>query len=128
MEYKGFEQFNIFGKSAMDSAKDLETLNVQLFEKLTRKNMELFNSTVDMNNRFFALLGNPGDMQGMLNEQIKLSSEFNDKVISTIKEAAEIVAESQNDYQAWFEAGMQNATATAQEFVPAAMSAVNKAA
>ncbi len=128
MEYKGFEQINIFGKAAMESAKELETLNVQLFEKLTRKNMELFNSTVDMNNKFFALLGNPSDVQGMVNEQIKLSSEFNGKVISTIKEAAEIVAESQNGYQAWFEAGLQNATATAQEFVPAAMNVTDKAA
>jgi len=119
MEYKGFEQMNTFGKVAMESAKELETLNVQLFEKLARKNMELFNSTVDMNNKFFALLGNPGDVQGLVNEQIKLSSEFNGKVISTIKEAAEIVAESQPAYQAWFEAGLQNAGATVQEFVPA---------
>lgn len=119
MEYKGFEKMNTFGQAAMDSAKELETLNVQLFEKLTRKNMELFNSTVDMNNKFFALLGNPSDVQGLVNEQIKLSSEFNGKVISTIKEAAEIVAESQPAYQAWFEAGLQNAGATVQEFVPA---------
>jgi glycine betaine/choline ABC-type transport system substrate-binding protein len=120
MEYKGFEQINTFGKAAMESAKELETLNVQLFEKLTRKNMELFNSTVDMNNKFFALLGNPGDVQGLVNEQIKLSSEFNGKVISTMKEAAEIVAESQPAYQAWFQAGLQNAGASVQEFVPAA--------
>ncbi|MGR9090037.1 MAG: phasin family protein [Gammaproteobacteria bacterium] len=128
MEYKGLEQFNIFGKAAMESAKELETLNVQLFEKLTRKNMELFSSTVDMNNKFFALLGNPGDVQGLLNEQIKLSSEFNGKVVSTLKEATEIVTESQNGYQAWFEAGLQNVTETAQEIIPAAMTKKRKAA
>jgi len=121
MEYKGFEQFNIFGKSAMESAKELETLNVALFEKLSRNNMELFNSAVELNNKFVALLGNPGDIQGMMNEQIKLANEYNGQVVSTIKEAAEIVAESKDGYQAWFEAGVQNATTAAQELVPNAM-------
>ena len=119
MEYKAFEQFNSFGKAAMDSAKELETINVRLAEKLTRKNMELFNSAMDVNNRFVATFGKPTDIKAMFDEQMKLASEYNGKVIATMKETMELLAESKDDYQAWFEAGIQTATDAAQEIAPA---------
>lgn len=108
-----FEQFNPFGNSAMDSAKELEAINVKLFEKLTAKNMELFNSGVALNNKFIALMGQPAGMQDMLNEQVKLGGEFNGKLISTVKEAAEIVVDAQQDYKDWMQQGFQAASPVA---------------
>jgi len=128
MENSAFGQFNTFGKTAMASAKELETINLKLVEKLTAKNMELFNSAVEMNNKFVTLLGQPAGIQELMNEQLKLASEYNGKVITTMKEAAEIVVESQDEYKAWFESGLKTATQAAQEFVPVPKAAKRKAA
>jgi glycine betaine/choline ABC-type transport system substrate-binding protein len=128
MEYNTFGQFNSFGKSAMASAKELETINVKLVEKLSAKNMELFNSAVEINNKFVALLGQPAGLQDLMNEQLKLVGEYNGKMVTTIKEAADIVVESQDEYKTWLESGLKSVAQAAQEFSPMPKTAKKKAA
>ena len=128
MENIKFDQFDDYNKAAFESAKALESINTKLFEQLTRKNMELVNSTVEMNNKFAALFGEVANIQDFFNAQMKLASDYNGKLVSTVKEAAEIVAASKDDYQAWFEKSVSAATSVGQGFAPAKRPAAKKAA
>lgn len=121
MENNPFGQFDSVTKAATDSAKELESINTKLLEKLTQKNMDLFNSTVDLNNKFISMFGNAKGMQELIAEQIQLSNEYTGKVVSTMQEAGEIVMESQGDYQSWVESGLKS-------LVPAAPKTTRKKA
>ena len=121
MENNPFGQFDTVSKAAADSAKELETINTKLLEKLTQKNMDLFNSTVDLNNKFFSMFGNVKGMQELIAEQMQLSSEYNEKLMATMQETGEIAMESQGDYQSWIESGFKS-------LVPAAPKATRKKA
>lgn len=106
MENSNFEQFSAFSKAATESAKQLEGINTQVFEKLVQKNMELFNSTVEMTHKFFFMFGETKGVQALITEQMQLTNEYSNKVMSTIKQAAEIVVESKDSYQSWIESGV----------------------
>lgn len=118
MENKYFGQFGTFGTVAMESAKELETINTKVIEQLAQKNMDLFNSAIEMNNKFVSLFGEAKGVQDLLTEQLKLTSEYNGKVIATMKEAAEIVVDSKDDYQSWFEGGLKTVTDQVQTIAP----------
>ena len=128
MENNYFGQFSAFSNAATESAKELETINGKIIGLLTQKNMELFNSALELNNKFVSLYGNTKDVQSLLTEQMQLTNEFNGKIVATVKEAAEIVVGSANDYQAWFEAGLKNATDTSQAFTIVPKTSRKKAA
>ena len=106
MENSNFEQFSAFSKAATESAKQLEGISTQVFEKLVQKNMELFNSTVEMTHKFFFMFGETKGVQALITEQMQLTNEYSNKVMSTIKQAAEIVVESEDSYQSWIESGI----------------------
>lgn len=110
MENNHFDQFNMFGGAATDSVKKLESINAKVIGQLTQKNVELFNTAIEINNKFVALLGNNKDLQSLMTEQVQLTSEYTGKVISAIQDAAQIVVESKDDYQAWFEGSVKSAT------------------
>jgi glycine betaine/choline ABC-type transport system substrate-binding protein len=110
MENNHFDQFNMCGGAATDSVKELESINAKVIGQLTQKNVELFNTAIEINNKFVALLGNNKDLQSLMTEQVQLTSEYTGKVISAIQDAAQIVVESKDDYQAWFEGSVKSAT------------------
>ncbi|MFP6782078.1 MAG: phasin family protein [Gammaproteobacteria bacterium] len=113
MENNPFGQFETVSKVAADSAKELESINTKLLETLTQKNMDLFNSTMDLNNKLISTLGNVAGVQELVTEQLQLSTEYNGAVMATLQEAGEIVAASQSDYQSWIESGLKAFVPTA---------------
>ncbi|HCU90120.1 MAG TPA: hypothetical protein DGR97_09255 [Gammaproteobacteria bacterium] len=110
MENNYFEQLNSFSKTTSESAKALETINAKVFAQLNQKNMELFNSGIAINTKLVSLLGNTKDVQTLVTEQTQLTSEYTAKVIGMIRDAADILAGSLDDYQTWLEGTLQSAT------------------
>lgn len=110
MENNYFEQFNTYGKAATESIKALETINTKIIGQLTQKNMELFNSAIEINNKFVSLLGNTKDVQALLSEQAQLTGEYTGKVVEVMRDASEIVVGSSDEYQAWFADSVKSAT------------------
>jgi uncharacterized protein YaaN involved in tellurite resistance len=49
-------------------------------------------------------------------------------MVTTIKEAADIVVESQDEYKTWLESGLKSVAQAAQEFSPMPKTAKKKAA
>ena len=94
-------------KSAVQSGKQLSTLNLKLAEKLLQKHLELVNSAVDASKRVVALLGEGKALSEIFAEQTKLASEYGNRVLATTKEATEIVSASGADYRAWLQQGVK---------------------
>ncbi len=128
MKNNYFAQFGTFGNAAMESVRELENINGKLIGQLTQKNMELFNSAIEMNNQFTSLFGTTKDVQALLTEQVRLTNEYNNKVIGTMQQAADIITGSQDDYRLWFEASAKSVADTGQAFTAADTTPEKKAA
>lgn len=118
MENKFMENLQDYNKSAMASAKALETINTQLIEKLTGKQMELANATFETGTRYFSSLTEVKGYQDLLAEQTKLASEYNEKLIEAARETADIIAEARESYQAWMEESLKSMTGNVDFSIP----------
>ncbi len=115
-----FAQWESFAKSAVESSKELEAINVKLLEQLVQKHMELVSSAVDSSNKLFAMLSDAKAYPEILSEQAKLASAYGEKIIAATKQASALLAASREDYRVWFEKSLKVATAQAQSATEAA--------
>ena len=130
MDNKFIENWQEYGKNALEAAKELETINTQVIEKLTGKQMELANAAFEASTKLFSSLGEVKGYQDLLSEQSKFATEFNEKLIDAARTTADILTESREAYQAWIEKGFKavsgNADFTIPSFFP--LKAAKKAA
>ncbi|MCB1748010.1 MAG: phasin family protein [Gammaproteobacteria bacterium] len=103
MDTKIIENWQDYSKGAMASAKELETINTRIVEQITAKQMELANVAFETGTRYMNSLTEVKGVQELLAEQTKLATEFNEKLLETARGTADILTESREAYQAWFE-------------------------
>lgn len=118
MDNKFIENWQEYGKNALEAAKELETINTQVIEKLTGKQMELANAAFEASTKLFSSLGEVKGYQDLLSEQSKFATEFNEKLIDAARTTADILTESREAYQAWIEKGLKAVTANSELVVP----------
>lgn len=132
MDTKMFENWQDYSKGAMASAKELETINTRVIEQLTAKQMELANVAFETGTRYMSSLTEVKGVQELLAEQTKLATEFNEKLIEAARNTADILTESREAYQAWFEKSYKSAAEgvdfTLPGLTPAKKPAAKKAA
>jgi len=119
MENKIFEQYQDFGKNFLAAAKDLETLNTKTFEKLAGKQIEFANAAIEAGARFTTSLSSVKALPELFAEQTKLATELNEQFIAAARSTADIISESREAYQAWFEKGVKAVTGSNEFAVPA---------
>ena len=118
MENKFIENWQEYGKNAIEAAKELESINTKVVEKITGKQMELANAVFEVSTKYVGVLSDLKGYQGLFAEQSKLASEFNEKLIETTRDTANIIAETREAYQAWFEKGLKAMTANSELVLP----------
>ncbi|MBK6659291.1 MAG: phasin family protein [Proteobacteria bacterium] len=130
MENKFIENWQEYGKNAIEAAKELEAINTQVIEKLTGKQMELANAAFEASTKYVSSLGEVKGVQELFSEQTKLATELNEKVLEAARTTADILTETREAYQAWIEKGFKavsgNADFTIPSFFP--LKAAKKAA
>lgn len=130
MENKFIENWQEYGKNAIEAAKELEAINTQVIEKLTGKQMELANAAFEASTKYVSSLGEVKGVQELFSEQTKLATELNEKVLEAARTTADILTETREAYQAWLEKGFKavsgNAEFTMPSFFP--LKAAKKAA
>lgn len=122
MENKFIENWQDYGKNALEAAKELEAINSQVIEKITGKQMELANAAFEAGTKYISTISEIKGYQEFFAEQTKLASEFNEKLIETARGTADIIAESREAYQAWVEKGLKTFTANADLVIPSFLS------
>jgi len=103
MDNNFFAQWESFTKSAIDSGKELEALNLQLVEQLSEKQMELLTTAMEVGNKWFSSFSEHQALPEMLAAQGKLASEYSNKLMSVSKEATDLLSASREGYKGWFE-------------------------
>lgn len=110
MDNAFIDNWQDYSKNAVAAAKELETINTQVIEKLTGKQMELANAAFETSTRYMSSLSEVKGYQEIVSEQAKLAAEFNEKLIDTARSTADIMTESRELYQAWVEKNMKAVT------------------
>ena len=118
MENKFIENWQEYGKNAMEAAKELEAINTQVIEKITGKQMELANAAFEASTKYVSSLGEVKGVQDLFSEQTKLATEFNEKVLEAARTTADLLTEAREAYQAWLEKGFKAVTGNAEFAMP----------
>ena len=118
MENKFIENWQEYGKNAMEAAKELEAINTQVIEKITGKQMELANAAFEASTKYVSSLGEVKGVQDLFSEQTKLATEFNEKVLEAARTTADLLTETREAYQAWLEKGFKAVTSNAEFAMP----------
>ncbi len=113
-------QWDAFMKTALDSGKALEALNLKLIEQLSKKQMELASSAFEASNKWAAAMGEVKALPELFALQSKLASEYSAKMIAAARETADLLTASRDEYKVWFEKGFQVISAQAEASVPKA--------
>ena len=109
-------------KSAMDSGKALEALNLKLVEQITKKQVDLVTSAFETTNKWVSSFGEFKGLPELVTVQSKLASEYSAKIVATARETADLLASSREEYKVWFEKGFQSLTSQAESVMPKAAS------
>ncbi|CAN0462372.1 unnamed protein product, partial [Phaeothamnion confervicola] len=94
MENKFMENWQEYGKNAIEAAKELEAINTQVIEKITGKQMELANAAFEASTKYVSSLGEVKGVQDLFSEQTKLATEFNEKVLEAARTTADLLTET----------------------------------
>ena len=111
-------QWDSVMKSATESGKALEAINLKLVEQLTKKQVELVTSAFETSNKWVSSFGQVKALSELFSFQSKLASEYSAKVVATARETADLFASSREEYKVWFEKGFQTLSAQAEAVVP----------
>jgi len=103
MDNNLFAQWESFTKSAIDSGKELEALNLKLVEELSEQQMALMTSAMEVGNKWFSSFSEYKALPEMLAAQSKLASDYSNKLISVSKAATDVLSASREGYTGWFE-------------------------
>ncbi len=103
MDNNLFAQWESFTKSAIDSGKELEALNLKLVEQLSEQQMALLTGAREVGNKWFTSFSEHKALPEMLAAQSKLASDYSNKLISVSKAATDLLSASREGYQGWFE-------------------------
>jgi hypothetical protein len=101
------ENWQEYSKTALAASKELETINTQVIEKLTGKQMELANTAFETGTRYMATLSEIKDYPGFVAEQSKIVAEFNETFIEAARSSADLMSSAREAYQSWFEQGFK---------------------
>jgi len=118
------EQWETFGKSAMEAAKELETIGTGIVEKLTAQQLEIASTCLETGMKQMSLVTEVKDYKELMSAQAKLTSEYNEKLLSSAKKSAEILNDARTQFTTWVEKGMSSAVTTSKK----AATAVSKKA
>jgi len=113
-------------KSATESGKALEAINLKLVEQLTKKQVDLVACAFETSNKWVSSFGESKALPELMSVQSKLASEYSAKFVATVRETADLLASSRDEYKVWLEKGSQ--TFSAQAEAVAAKPATNRKA
>ncbi len=109
-----FDQWENVGRSTLQATKELEGIGTRVFERLAQEQAQFLSSCVDAGVKQFSLVSQTKDYRDLWTEQAKVASEYNDRLMSSAKNTADILNDARGELASWFERGLSSALATSQ--------------
>jgi phasin family protein len=121
MSTETLEQWNKLSRTALESLKELSSINLKLVERLAEQQFELVGASIDASVKGANLaVGTPG-FKELVPQQAALVSEYNERVLGIARKTTGIVTEVRDEYSEWVEGRLKDVgTPLARGPVPAA--------
>lgn len=110
-----YENMSKIGKSAYDSAKELYGINVNIAEQVIEQQLALFNLGVEYTTRQLGLVGQVKGYKDLVSGQTEITSDVISKAQGIARNSADIITESRDEVNVWFEKGLKEAEKNIQE-------------
>jgi hypothetical protein len=97
------EQWGKFSRAALDSLKELTTINAKLVERLSEQQLELVGLALETSVKGANLAVAAPGYKELVSEQTALVGAYNEKVLGIVRKTGGIVAEARDQYSEWTE-------------------------
>jgi len=110
------KQWNEISKTAIESMKELGSINTKLIEKLTEQQLAVLNTCMEASQKEIELAAsekNAQDPQALLAAQAELVAEYNSRLMSIVQSTGEILKDCNSKITSWADKGMNVAQKSA---------------
>ncbi len=109
MENAIFENINKVGKSSYETVKGLYDINTNIVEQLIEQQFALFSLGNEYTARQLKLASETKGYKEVINGQTEIAADISSKVQGIARNTIDILSESKDDVNAWFEKGVEEA-------------------
>lgn len=107
MQNDMLKKIETLNKATIESATRLGAMNMRTFETLTQRNIEVVSDYLDSSVQQLKAMGESKDIQAAVKEQVRLSTELNEKFVEHAKKTAEVLNEVKGELTDWAQDGMK---------------------
>ncbi len=122
------KQWNEISKTAIESMKELGSINTRVIEKLTEQQLAVLNTCMEASQKEIEMASsgkNAQAPQALLAAQADLVAEYNSRLMNIVQSTGDILKDCNSEITSWADKGM---SATQKSAAQAAPEAVKKTA
>lgn len=118
MQSEYLSEWTRFTNSALNSAKELGEINTKAIKKLSEQQFDLISRCLDTGVKQLNLLSEAKGYKELLVGQTKLATEYNEKVLDTVRKTTQIFSEAKDEMAAWIDKNIEDTVTSIRKFSP----------
>ena len=99
--------------------RKLADINLNVWDQLAGKQMEVMKMFFETGNKQVEMSKDVKRIDELFGKQAELARELGEQLVESNQQVVEILSKSREDYQGWFEAGIEQASSRMEQVVPA---------
>ncbi len=110
------KQWNEISKTAIESMKELGSINTRVIEKLTEQQLAVLNTCMEASQKEIEMATdgkNAQNPQSLLKAQADLTAEYNSRLMNIVQSTGDILKDCNSDFTSWADKGMSIAQKSA---------------
>ncbi len=115
------KQWNEISKTAIESMKELGSINTRVIEKLTEQQLAVLNTCMEASQKEIEMASsgkNAQDPQSLLAAQAALVAEYNSRLMNIVQSTGEILKDCNSEITSWADKGMSTAQKSVTKAAP----------
>lgn len=120
MQSKTFEQFNVLGENALETARQVGAINLRTADQLTRTQLDVFELCLEGGSKQLKLLQESKGYSDLLGAQAKLAEEYSRKFMDAAQQSMNVLTGARDELYTVFESRFEKAREQGAELVEVA--------
>jgi phasin family protein len=116
MQPEYLSEWTRFTNSALKLAKELGEINTKAIKKLSEQQFDLISRCLDTAVKQLNLLNEVKGYKELLTAQTKLATEYNEKVLDTVRKTTQIFSEAKDEMAAWIDKNIEGTVTSIRKF------------
>ncbi len=115
------KQWNEISKTAIESMKELGSINTRVIEKLTEQQLAVLNTCMEASQKEIEMASsgkNAQNPQALLKAQADLMAEYNSRLMNIVQSTGDILKDCNSEITSWADKGMSIAQKSATKTAP----------